>query len=129
MPAIGNIVVNDAETTPVAHTFAPVTTDGGLAKLANRSAITPQGFETLVTEVKLPTNPNGAHRLRLAMGDPTEVTVSGQTVIDHVNSFEVTLNFSQKSTAQGRKNLLKMLSNLASHATIVAMAENLEPQY
>jgi hypothetical protein len=129
MPAIGNIVVNDAETTPVAHTFAPVTTDGSLAKLANRTATTPSGFETMKVEVRPPNGNGGAHRVILGMGDPTEVTVDGVVSIDRVNSFEFTFNLSQKSTAQERKNILKMASNLLNHATIVAVVENVEPIY
>lgn len=127
MPAIGNIVVNDAAA--VAHTFAPVTTDGGLAKLANRTAITPAGFETLVAEVKQPVGAAGAHRIRFGIGDPVEATVSGQTVIDHLNSGELILNLSQKSTAQERKDLLKMFGNLCLNATVVTMVENIEPIY
>lgn len=127
MPAIGNIVVNDSAA--VAHTFAPVTTDGALAKLANRTAITPAGFETLVVEVKPPAGAAGAHRVRIGLGDPVEATVSGVTNIDHLNSGELVLNFSQKSTALERKDILKLFANLANHATVIAVCENVEPIY
>lgn len=129
MPAIGNIVVNDAETTPVAHTFAPVTTDGARAKLANRAATTPQGFESLQVQVLPPNGASGAHRVIIGMGVPKEVTVEGVTSVDRISSAELTLNFSQKSTAQERKNIAKMISNLLLNATIVAVIENVEPIY
>lgn len=127
MPAIANIVVNDA--VPAAHTFAPVTTDGGLARLANRNSTTPQGFETMVVEVKAPTNSQGAHRVRIGIGDPVEVTVSGVTSVDHLSSAEVTFNISQKATLQERKDLLKLMANTLANASIVTVIENIEPIY
>lgn len=130
MPAIGNIVLADATSpTPVNHTFAPSSTDGARAKFANRSATTPRGFETLVIEVVPPNGSQGAHRVRASMGDPTEVTSNGVTVVDHINSCELTLNFSQSSTEQERKDLVKMLANLLNDSTFVNVASKIEPIY
>lgn len=129
MPAIADIVVNDAETTPVAHTFSPVTTNGALAKLANRTATTPAGYETLQAEMRTPGGGRTAYQLVLGLNDPVEAVVDGQTVVVRNNSFELKFNFSPLSTAQERKNDLKMASNLLAHATIVAMADKLEPIY
>lgn len=129
MPAIADIIVNDAETTPVAHTFAPVTTNGGVAKLANRTATTPNGFETLSVEMAAPGGGRTAYLHRVGLNDPVEAVVDGQTVVVRNSSFEGKLNFSPLSTAQERKNLLKMISNLYAHATIVTMADKLEPIY
>lgn len=129
MPALAPIVINDAEGTPVAHTFDPVTTDGSLAQLANRSATTPKGFETLRVEVKAPANGQAAYRLLIGSNDPVEATVNGvQTVVRNCSA-DIRLNFSPDSTAQERKNLLKMMSNLLAHATIVSCADKLEPIY
>jgi hypothetical protein len=129
MPAIGNIVINDDETTPGAHTFAPVTTDGSLAKLANRSGSMPSAFETLSVEMRQPASSNGAYRLIIKANDPVEATVSGVTSVVRNSSAELTLNFSQLSTSQERINLLKMMSNLLGHATIKSVAQNVEPIY
>ena len=127
MPAIANISVNDA--VPAAHVFAPVTTDGSLAKLANRNSTTPQGFETMVVEVKAPANSQGAHLVRIGLGDPVEVTVSGVVSVDHLSSSEVRFNISQKATLQERKDLLKMTANALANALIVQCVENVEPIY
>jgi hypothetical protein len=129
MPAIGNIVINDAEATPVAHTFAPVTTDGATAKLANRAATTPKGFEALNVELRAPSGQATAYRLLVGFNDPVEATVDGSQVVVRNNSADLRLNFSPESTAQERKNTLKLMSNLLAHATVVAVAENLEPIY
>lgn len=129
MPALASISVNDAESTPVAHVFSPVTTDGALAKLANRAADTPAGFETLSIEVRSPVSATAAYRVIIKGNFPTEATADGQTVIDHNSSFELAINFSQKSTSQERKNLAAMISNLLANATLVSVVENVEPIY
>lgn len=129
MPAIGNISVIDAQAFPEAHVFAPVTTDGTKARLANRNGSTPKGFETLEVEVVQPASNNGAYRVLLRGSDPVEATVDGTVVVDRVSSFDIRLNFSQKSTSAERKDLLKIVSNLLAHATIVTCCENLEPIY
>lgn len=129
MPAIGNIVLNDAETTPVAHTFAPVTTDGATAKLANRSATSPKGFETLNVELRPPAGSATAYRLLVGFNDPVEATVNGAQVVVRNGSSDIRLNFSPDSTIQERKNHLKMMSQLLDHATIKLVVENLEPIY
>lgn len=129
MPSLGNIVVNDAEVTPVAHTFAPVTTDGALAELANRSAVTPQGFETLRAELKKPNGNRTAYALNLDLYDPVEGTVEGQSAVVRFSSCSLKFNFSPLSSVQERKNLIKIAQNLLGHATVTSMAENLEPIY
>lgn len=129
MPAMASISVNDAEATPVAHAFSPVTTDGSTAKWANRIAATPAGFETLSLEVRTPTQPTAAYRVILKGNLPKEATVDGLPVVDYNNSFECVINYSQKSTAQSRKNAVKILQNLLGHATIIAVNENVEPVY
>jgi hypothetical protein len=129
MPAIGNIVINDDETTPVAHTFAPVTTDGSLAKLANRTGSMPAAFETLSVEMRQPASATGAYRLVVKTNDPVEATVNGVQTVVRNSSCELTFNFSQSSSSQERLNLLKMMSNLLSHATVKSVAQNVEPIY
>lgn len=129
MPAIGNIALSDAEVSPVTHTFAPVTTNGSAAKLANRAASIPKGFETLELEMVAPQSANAAHRLKFKMSFPTVETVDGQDVVVRTSTLDGVVNFSQLSTAQDRKNYAKLLSGLFANATVVTMVENLEPLY
>lgn len=129
MPAIGNIVLTDAEATPVSHTFAPVTTNGETAKLANRSAVAASGFETLQVSLSPPSGNRTTYRLATNLYDPVEATVSGVTSVVRYNSAVIRIDFAPDSTAQERKNSLKILSNALAHATIVTCAENLEQIY
>lgn len=129
MPALGNIAVADAETSPVTHTYGPVTTDGSLAILANRSANTPQGFETLRIALNEPSTAKGAYSLNIGFNDPVEALVNSQYVVARNNSAKLSVNFSNASTAQERKNTLKLMANLLAHATVVDMVDKLEPIY
>jgi hypothetical protein len=129
MPQLGNIVINDAAATPVAHTFAPVTSNGRLAELANRTATTPKGFETLRVECRKPEGQSTVYRVTAGLNDPVEAVVDGQTVVVRNSSFEGKFNFSPESTAQERKDLVALVSNLFAHATFKSTCENLEPIY
>lgn len=129
MPAIGNIALADAKTTPVTHTFAPVTTDGAVAKLANRAASIPQGFETLQIEVTQPQSPTAAYRVKVKASFPTVAAVEGQDAVVRVSSFECAFNFSQLSSAQDRKDVLKLMANLFINSQMISVCENVEPIY
>lgn len=129
MPAIGNITVNDGEATPVAHTFSPVTTNGSLAKLANRAASSPIGEETLSVEVINPKATGQAYQVVLKGYDPVTATVEGVDQVVKYNSFELRFNLSQLSTTQEAKNLRMIAQNLLANATISAVIDSHEPIY
>jgi hypothetical protein len=129
MPAIGQISITDAATTPLAHVFDPVTTDGATGQLANRAASIPAGFEKLSLEMRQPGSPTAAYRLVGKFSFPTVAPVDGVDQVTRTSSVEFTFNFSQSSTAQDRKNYLKLAQNLLGHATVVTMGQNLEPLY
>jgi hypothetical protein len=129
MPAIADISINDAKTTPVAHVFGPVTTNGSRAELANRAASIISGFELLNIEVRKPASPTGAYRMIGKLTLPTVGAVSGADAVIRTSSASFEINFAQASTVQDRKDAVKLLSNLFNHATVVTMAEKVEPLY
>lgn len=129
MPALGNIVLKDGQSTPVDHTFTPVTTNGALAELANRTASSPRGFENLRIEMLKPAGGATAYKLRVGFNDPVEANVDGVVTVVRNNSAEIKLNFSADSTAQERLDTLAMMASLLGHATIKLMAQNVEPIY
>lgn len=129
MPAIANISISDGALTPLAHVFAPVSTDGSKGKLANRAATIPQGYETLTIEVREPTSPTAAYRIIGKMVLPTVGTVEGADAVVRSNTINFDFNFSQSSTVQDRENATKLMASLFGHATFVTVVENLEPLY
>lgn len=129
MPALAPISINDGAATPVAHVFTPIQSDRGVAEYANRSATIPQGCESLKVDVRRPTSATAAWRFVLSMEKPTVGTVDGQEKVVRFGTSAVTLNISQLSTEQERKDQLKLLANLLLHPDIVSAVTKLESMY
>lgn len=128
MPALAPIVINDGATTPVAHTFGPVTSDGQKALLKERIGV-PIAFPGLSTSVRPPVAQGDIYKLTFVLTLPQTVLVDGVTKVDHTLTAEVNLMMSNRSTEQNRKDLRVMVSNLLLNAATVTMIEKLEPQY
>lgn len=129
MPAIAALTINDGASTPVAHVFSPVTTDGAKGQWADRSPSIPAGFKALQIEVSPPNGSRTVHRWTMGLMDPTVVTVNSVDQVDHFNSGSLVLNFHPNSTAQERKDLLAYFANALANASVKASVENLEPFY
>lgn len=129
MPALANISINDGKATPVAHVYAPVTTDGSNAELANRAASIPQGFENLKVDVRKPASATGAYRIQVSLVLPTVATVNGVDTVVRQSQASLTINMSQLSTAVERRDMRVLLANLLQHASMTTVIENLEPIY
>lgn len=129
MPAFAAVVINDGATTPVAHTFSPVTTDGAASELADRTASTPAGFRKLQFSVAQPSGQRTAYQIAIGHYNPVEATVSGVTSVVRACSAKLSLNFAPDSTAQERKDTLAYLVNYLSNATVKTAIENIEPFY
>ncbi len=129
MPALASLVINDGAATPVAHTFAPVTTDGSLAKWADRSPSIASGFRTLSQEVLAPSGNRTAWKVSFGFYFPTVATVNSVDQVVRFQSGSLVLNFSPDSTVQERDDSLSYVINMLSHANVRASVENLEPHY
>lgn len=129
MPAIAALVINDGAATPVAHTFNPVTTDGSLAKWADRSPTIPAGFRTISEEVLEPSGNRTAYKVQFGFYFPTVATVNGVDSVVRYQSGSVVLNFSPDSTQQERDDTLTYIANTLNHASVKTSVELLEPFY
>lgn len=129
MPAIGNIAIADGKSTPVIHTFAPVTTDGSVAELANRNATIPQGFEGMNISVRKPASATGSYRIDLSMSFPVVATVNGVDQVVRMSKASLTLNLSQLGSAAERKDARVLLANALQNSLVAQAIENLEPLY
>jgi len=129
MPAIAALSINDGQTTPVAHSFAPVTTDGSTAKWADRSPSIPAGFRTISYEVAPPSGSRTTNKLQAGLMNPTVATVNSVDQVVRYSSAQVTLNIHPDSTLQERKDLLAFIVNFFSNATVKSSVENIEPFY
>jgi hypothetical protein len=129
MPALGNIAINDGKATPVTHTFAPVSTNGELAQLANRAPSIPKGYETLAVRVRKPGSAQGAYQVETTLVFPVVQTVNGVDTVVRTSKAVITLHLSQDSTTADRKDIRVLLANLLQNSTIATAIENLEPIY
>lgn len=129
MPAIAALTINDGATTPVAHTFSPVTTNGSKAVFADRSSTTLKGNRVITDEVRTPANGTGAYRRITGFSFPTEAVVDGSTVVARLGSAQVVFNFAQDSTEQERKDQLAYVANWLANASVKTAIPNNEAFY
>jgi hypothetical protein len=129
MPAIAALSINDGASTPVAHTFSPVTTTGSKAEWADRSPTIPSGFLKISHELLGPSGNRTVHRLILGYMIPVVASVSGVDQVVRYSSAQVSLNVHPDSTLQERKDLLAFVANSLGLASVKTSVENLEPFY
>lgn len=137
MTTFANIVLNDGQGTPVAHTFAPVKIDSkGVSWHADRSGGIPLGYPTLSLSVKEPTKTSRNFRLFAKIVSPTLEVTSPSTASGiqpaPTLAYNLTANLEfimhERASLQERKNLNAYAKNFLAHATWTAAVENLEPE-
>lgn len=139
MSAIANIVINDGQATPVAHTFAPVTIDAqGVAKWADRSGGISVGFPVLTYSLKDPKSGSSSYKLTakvvlpvLEQTSPSTATgIQPAPTVGYNLIANIELVLPERSNLQDRKNLIAYVRNyLANAAVITAGVENYETVY
>lgn len=142
MAAAANIVLNDAQGTPVAHTFVPLGPDSnGVWWFEDQSGASPIGYNKISMSLVRPlTTSQGessekrVSRLKLALHTPklentTNSTVSGVApapTISYTPRAQLELIIPERSSLQDRKDLRKYAQFLLADAAVVAAAENLQ---
>lgn len=139
MPAIGNIVINDGATTPVAHTFAPVNIEGITARYADRSGGIPVGYYTLDISLRQPVSssqePMYLATLRVKLPVLEQTSPSTATGIQPAPTVAFTMIsetkywMSERSSLQNRKDINALHKNALANAAWTAVIENLETIY
>lgn len=120
MAQAANIVVNDRETTPVAHTFAPqMPLEGGF--MFAEAASIPNGERKLSIRHR---RANGRRYVRLTLTSPVLVTetVNGVPVptVPRIGLIDCTFRWDDNSTEQERANAVGMFYNaLAASQSVV----------
>lgn len=139
MPAIGNIVVNDGATTPVAHTFGPAGIEGQTANYADRAGGIPIGYNTISLTLR-PPSPKSLEPMYLltarTVNPILEVTspstasgIQPAPTVAYKLIAESKYWLPERSSLQNRKDVSAEHKNLLAHATFTAMVENLESVY
>ena len=134
MSAIANIVVPDAATTPVNHTFVPQRVTGDVAGWNEKAAATPQGYWELSTSFKDPATGGKVYRYKLGLAIPqlksyTDLSGNPVTVVDYVCRMSMEGLLPVASTLQNRKDLRKLFVGILNDAQIVDNLENLNHSF
>lgn len=142
MSAIANIVLNDAQATPVAHTFAPAKTPVDGALWEDRSASQYIGYNKLSMSISRPTGviKDGANRnlkLHIKLETPklenvTNSTVSGiapAPTVSYRPVAELVATLPERCSLQDRKDLQKYLQQLMTNSFVTSLFENYEVAY
>lgn len=144
MTAIAALTIADGQSTPVNHTFAPVTIDAnGVAQWADRASGIAIGFPMVSYRMRAPQKGNNAssgdrvYRLSLKVSTPVLEVTSPSTATGiqpaPTKAFEPLANIElvlpERSTLAQRKDLLAYVKNLLNNAVVQQGVENFETVY
>lgn len=141
MPANAAIVLADGQTTPVNHTFVPMSQGLHPQKDAtmrfeyeDKSPGTSEGFKLLEMSYAKPTSQRKSSRVSLRVVDPKVETLSvnggtAQPVVTRNNIAEITFTFDKKATEAERKDLRAYALAALANALAVSMIDKLELPY
>ncbi len=139
--ALSNIVLADAQATPVNHTFSPQGPDkNGVEYLTDYSQANAIGYWKISLETIQPSQPKAGqastdrtYRVKVGLHEPVLETLSNSTVsgivpaptISYIPRSFVEYVLPERSSLQNRKDLWKMTHLLAANAQIQGFVENL----
>lgn len=139
MAAATNIVLADAQATPVNHTFIPLGPMGTWDMVfEDQSRPNPVGYWRIHVRIKRPQEKVASANIRvdISLQEPVLETIAAAATgltqaptVAYVPRADLTFAMSNRSNLQDRKDLRKMLGLLVADAQIVAMVENFVPVY
>jgi len=145
MPAVANIVLADAQATPVNHTYIPLGPDAnGAWWFEDQSQSTPIGYWRMSIQLKRPGNPSAGARSDVERVSRVTITMH-QPVLESLGTNDAGLTppptvsyiprskqefiLPERGTLQNRKDLRKMSASVLADATVVSVIENLQNIY
>lgn len=136
-----NIVLADAQATPVNHTFVPIGRDkNGVYWFEDQSQANAIGYWKIAVELSKPPTPVAQQnssgrtiRAKISLHEPVLETVSNNTVsgiapaptVSYVPRSFTDFVLPERSTLQNRKDLRKMMASLLGDAQVTAVVESL----
>lgn len=130
MAAIAPLTIADGATTPVNHTYSPVSISKDTATWKERlpSGKT-LGWPQIEVDVVDATKGANVNTVNVRVQLPVVVTADGVDVVDYVAQFQGRFLLPVKSTTQNRKDLIAQVKNLLAHAAVNAAIVDLEHIY
>jgi len=132
MATLANIVLNDAQATPVAHTFAVGSRLGNKITFVDRSPGVLTGFKKIELSYREATQSNAGARMIMKIMDPTlavTAPASGSGVqpnpqVAYTNLTEISTLLPSASSLQSRKDQWAYLKGLFNNAMLQDAFEN-----
>jgi hypothetical protein len=141
MAQIANIVINDGQGTPVAHTFAPAKALADYALLEDRVAGVYIGYNKLTFTLARPVGPSKEAtrnlKLSIKIETPKLEVVSNSTIsgiapaatISYRPVVELIATIPERCTLQDRKDLQAYIKNVLSNTFVTDAFEKYELPY
>jgi len=144
MSAVASIVLNDAQATPVAHTFIPLGPDTkGVWWWEDQTGVSSIGYNRISMQLIRAGNPPAGsnagervNRVKLALYTPKLETISNNSAglippptVAYVVRCNVELILPDRAVLQDRKDMRKYLDFIAAEAQFTNMVENLQNVY
>jgi len=132
MAAASNIVINDGQGTPVAHTFTPARKDGFVVEWEERTTShAASGFYTLSISQTSPKSSSPVIRTKVNLAVPIEVLDSVTGVYSYPNTARLIVEVLEPVglTAAQRADIYAYTKNLLAHATLQAAIKDLDAPF
>lgn len=144
MAAVQNIVLNDAQGSPVAHTFIPLGPDKtGAWWYEDQTGTAPIGYNRISLQLIRPSSPAAGSdsgdrtaRVKIGLHTPKLETLgtndSGLTpppTVAYIPRCNIEFIMSERSALQDRKDLRKYVDFLMAETQVTAMVETLQNVY
>jgi hypothetical protein len=145
MSAVANIVLADAQATPVNHTFIPLGPDtNGVWWFEDQSASSPIGYNRISVLLTRPAGPapgdassnSRVSRVKIGMHTPKLETVANNSAgltppptVAYIPRVNVEFILPERGNLQDRKDVRKFMANLLSETQVTAMVETLQNIY
>lgn len=144
MSAVANIVLNDAQATPVAHTFIPLGPDStGVWWFEDQTGVASLGYNRISVQLIKPSAASAGtdsskrvNRIKLGIHTPKMETLSNNSAgltppptVAYIPRCNIELICSERSILQDRKDLRKYAQFLLADTQVVSAAELLQSIY
>jgi len=144
MPAVANIVLNDAQATPVAHTFIPLGPDkNGAWWFEDQSNSNAIGYNRISLQLVRSANPTQGsssservNRIKIGIHIPVLETlgtadngITPPPTVAFIPRFTAEFIMNERASLQNRKDLRKYADFLLAESQVTAMVETLQSIY
>jgi hypothetical protein len=144
MAAVASIVLNDAQGTPVAHTFIPLGPDlNNVWWFEDQTGTAPIGYNRISLQLVRPGNPNAGqnagdrmNRVKVSLHTPKMETIGNNSAgivppptVAYICRCNMEFILPDRSSLQDRKDIRKFVDFLAAETQVTAMVELLQNIY